>query len=122
EVCTDKIIESKLTEVKNQIVELTGLDYSQFLRSVMLSQGDFTRFLKASERERSELLEKITDTGVYSQLSMWAFEKAKSERKKTEELRAKLNDVILLSPEEQADYQHRLEELHAQENNLKQMQ
>ena len=122
EVETGKLLESKLTEVKNQIVELTGLDYSQFLRSVMLSQGDFTRFLKASESERSELLEKITDTGVYSEISVWAFEKAKSERKKLEELRARLNDVALLSPEEQTGYQQHLQELHTQENNLKQTQ
>ncbi len=65
EVESGKILESKLTETKNQIIEITGLDYSQFLRSVMLSQGDFTRCLKASESERSELLEKITDTGIY---------------------------------------------------------
>ena len=93
DVSTGNILESKLTEVKNLIVEITGLDYSQFLRSVMLSQGDFTRFLKASESERSELLEKITDTGIYSQISVWAFEKAKNEKKQLENLRAKLNEI-----------------------------
>lgn len=121
EVGTDKIIESKLTEVKNRIVELTGLDYNQFLRSVMLSQGDFTRFLKASESERSELLEKITDTGVYSEISVWAFEKAKAERKKLEELQALLSNVTLLSPEEQDAYTARLQELHAHENSQKEL-
>jgi len=119
EVGTGIIIESKLTEVKNLIVEITGLDYSQFLRSVMLSQGDFTRFLKASESERSELLEKITDTGIYSQISVWAFEKAKQEKKALEALQAKLNDVVLLLPEELEAYQLKQQELNTQETSLK---
>ncbi|WP_026463198.1 AAA family ATPase [Adhaeribacter aquaticus] len=120
EVATNVILESKLTETKSRIVELTGLDYNQFLRSVMLSQGDFTRFLKASESERSELLEKITDTGIYSQISVWAFDKAKAEKKELENLRAKLNDVVLLSPGEQTDYRTRLQELHTEENTIRQ--
>jgi len=119
DVSTGNILESKLTEVKNLIVEITGLDYSQFLRSVMLSQGDFTRFLKASESERSELLEKITDTGIYSQISVWAFEKAKNEKKELENLRAKLNDVVLLTAEELEAYQFKQQELNTQETSLK---
>lgn len=58
-----------LIAVYNKIIEICGLDYNQFLRSVMLSQGDFTRFLKSSENERSELLEKITDTAIYADVS-----------------------------------------------------
>ncbi|MGV3588985.1 MAG: AAA family ATPase [Adhaeribacter sp.] len=119
EVQTNEILESKLTETKSRIIEITGLDYSQFLRSVMLSQGDFTRFLKASESERSELLEKITDTGIYSQISVWAFEKAKTEKKELENLRVKLNDVVLLTTEEETHYQDQLRELYQQEKALR---
>ena len=94
------IIEHPLNEVKDEIVRICGLDYSQFLRSVMLSQGDFTRFLKADENERSELLEKITDTGIYSQISIAAYEKAKLEKQQLDQLKGKLNDVPLLSSDE----------------------
>lgn len=120
EVATDKILESKLTETKSRIIEITGLDYSQFLRSVMLSQGDFTRFLKASESERSELLEKITDTGIYSQISVWAYEKTKTERRELENLRQKLNDVVLLTTEEETAYHQQRQDLHQQEIALRQ--
>jgi exonuclease SbcC len=119
EVATDDILEEKLTEVKARIVELTGLDYNQFLRSVMLSQGDFTRFLKASESERSELLEKITDTGIYSQISVWAFEKAKREKKELEGLQQQLNHEALLAPEARSAYQEQLQQLRQQEEVLK---
>ncbi len=92
----------RLAEVQNKITELCGLDYEQFLRSVILSQGDFTRFLKASENERGELLEKITDTGVYSKISAFVFQEAKSKNVELSNLREKLENVDLLT-EEQLD-------------------
>src|SRR5215216_229928 len=45
EVPTGKILgDHTLKNTKAAIVELSGLDYHQFLRSVILSQGDFTKF------------------------------------------------------------------------------
>lgn len=113
------IIEHPLQEVRDKIVELCGLDYNQFLRSVILSQGDFTRFLKADENERSELLERITDTGIYSQISVDAYEKAKEERAKLDQLKGQLDHVVLLAAEERTIYQDSLLALSAQENELK---
>jgi len=109
------IIEHPLNEVKEEIVRLCGLDYNQFLRSVILSQGDFTRFLKADENERSELLEKITDTGIYSQISVAAFEKAREERVKLDQLRSRLDHVVLLTGEEREVWLAQLKELSDQE-------
>ncbi len=39
--------------------ELIGLDYDQFLRTVLIAQGSFANFLTAKENERYELLEKL---------------------------------------------------------------
>ncbi|MDE7159269.1 MAG: AAA family ATPase [Muribaculaceae bacterium] len=36
-----------------------GLDYEQFLRTVLIAQGSFAGFLNAREEERAELLEKL---------------------------------------------------------------
>ncbi|ALI99841.1 AAA family ATPase [Rufibacter tibetensis] len=96
---TQEILESRLSETRQRIIDLCGLDFQQFLRSVMLSQGDFTRFLKASESERSELLEKLTDTRIYSQISMVAYEKAKAEKQKLQDIEQRLQLDQLL-PEE----------------------
>jgi len=120
DVLTGKIIiEHPLNEVREEIVKICGLDYHQFLRSVILSQGDFTRFLKADENERSELLEKITDTGIYSEISVAAYEKAREERLRLEQLRSKLENVVLLSAEERRAYLTDLQELSAQEKSTK---
>jgi len=116
------IIEHPLNEVREEIVKLCGLDYNQFLRSVILSQGDFTRFLKADENERSELLEKITDTGIYSQISIAAYEKAREEKAKLEQLRGKLEHVVLLSGDERSGYTTQLNELSNEEQALKKLE
>lgn len=115
------IIAHPLVSVQQKIVEVCGLDYNQFLRSVMLSQGDFTRFLKASENERSELLEKITDTGIYSQISAYVFEKAKEKKRLLDILRARMNEVVLLSDEEKNAISITLQEKKAEEAGLKQL-
>lgn len=91
------IVSHPLAAVQNKIVEICGLGYGQFLRSVMLSQGDFTRFLKSSENERSELLEKITDTAIYSGISTFIYKKTAAEDVKLKELKARMNDTELLS-------------------------
>ncbi len=111
-VSTGEIIVSHpLSIVQQKIVETCGLDYSQFLRSVMLSQGDFTRFLKANENERSELLEKITDTSIYSQISTFVYNKSKEEQIGLQGLCARLDDVRLLTSEELAAYRGQMTEL-----------
>lgn len=38
---------------------IIGLDYEQFLRTVLIAQGSFANFLTAKENERYELLEKL---------------------------------------------------------------
>ncbi|NDK56691.1 AAA family ATPase [Pontibacter fetidus] len=107
----EKPFDLKPSQVPDKVAEISGLDYSQFLRSVMLSQGDFARFLKANPNERSSLLEKITDTGIYSDISKSAFEKAKTERLKKEELERKLQDSKLLPEEQRQAYEATIAEL-----------
>ncbi|MBJ6109705.1 hypothetical protein JAO73_11825 [Hymenobacter sp. BT523] len=97
--------------VPRRVSELSGLDFGQFEQSVLLSQGKFARFLHAPEKERSALLEKMTNVGIYSRLSVAAFEKAKEEELKTKLLRAKLDATRLLTEEERAELERQLDVL-----------
>ncbi|MDX9744437.1 MAG: AAA family ATPase [Arcobacteraceae bacterium] len=69
EVQSGNILESYLSKVPKYIEELSGLDFDRFIQSMMLAQGSFDAFLKAKENERSSLLEKITGTQIYKQIS-----------------------------------------------------
>lgn len=55
-------------EIMNAILSAVGLTFDQFCRTTMLAQGEFTRFLKCSNKEKAEILEKITNTEQYAQI------------------------------------------------------
>jgi DNA repair protein SbcC/Rad50 len=90
---------TKAREMDLLVEEVSGLDYDRFCRSVLLSQGDFAAFLKANERDRSDLLERITGTDIYSQLSMAAFRRAKAEEENLHSLRRELESLRILDQE-----------------------
>ena len=64
------------TETLKAIVARLGLSFDQFRRSALLAQGEFAAFLRADGRDRSELLERMTGTEIYSRLSVAAHVKA----------------------------------------------
>lgn len=61
-------------EVPARIVELIGLDYTQFTRTVLLAQNSFANFLKAKRVDKSALLEKLTGTEIYGKISQKIYE------------------------------------------------
>lgn len=80
----------QIREAEEKIEELLGLNYDRFLRSVLLAQGDFARFLKAKADERAELLESLTGTVIYSRLGKLAHEET---GRKEAELQAKETEL-----------------------------
>lgn len=70
---TNTDIPGRKNEVLEAIERLVGLNFEQFTRSVLLAQGDFTAFLKAAKEEKSSLLEKLTGTRIYSEISRQIF-------------------------------------------------
>lgn len=90
------------TEVAAEIVQRIGLSFEQFTRAVLLAQNEFSAFLKTDENERGELLETLTGTTIYSEISRRAFERYKLEQQRTQVLQAKLENVAPLSLEERA--------------------
>ena len=97
-ILTDKTSEKlKLTE------QLTGLDFARFTRSMLLSQGNFAAFLNASANERAELLEELTGTEIYSQISMQVFQNCRELEQQQQITQAKLSGLQLLSAEQLAE-------------------
>ncbi len=105
-----EIIAEKIRDVDDKVDEVTGLDYDRFCRSVLLSQGDFAAFLKASEKDRSILLERITGTEIYSQISKAAYEKNKEEEHQLELIQQQLSSLDILSDDELDDLKSELAE------------
>lgn len=72
-----EILSTKSSEVLKQVTELTGLDFSRFTKSMLLAQGGFAAFLNANSKERAELLEELTGTEIYCEISRHIFERNK---------------------------------------------
>lgn len=106
-VSDGKIIAEKISEVREQIIQITGLDFGRFTKSIMLSQGDFAAFLNATEKERADLLEEITGTEIYSQISSYIYRQHKQVKNDLEILKARAQNIHLLTEDE---YQTRLTE------------
>lgn len=93
-------VPGKKTELLKEIERLVGLNFEQFTRSVLLAQGDFTAFLKAGKDEKASLLEKLTGTQVYSEISMRIFDRHREEAQHLRDLNLQRQGIPTLTPEE----------------------
>ncbi|MGE8407866.1 MAG: AAA family ATPase [Pseudomonas sp.] len=87
-------------EYEQLIESRLGLNFAQFTRAVMLAQSEFSAFLKADDKERSELLEKLTNTAIYSQLGRRAFIKARDAGDAFKALESEASGVLPMSEEQ----------------------
>lgn len=54
----------------NMLERIIGLDYNQFLRTVLIAQGDFAEFLNSDDDARCDLLEKLVgNQNVYTSIT-----------------------------------------------------
>ncbi|NNG22052.1 AAA family ATPase [Telluria aromaticivorans] len=90
------------TEVAAEIVGRIGLSFEQFTRAVLLAQNEFSAFLKTDENERGELLETLTGTTIYSEISKRAFERYRAEQERTRMLAAQLANQAPLPAEDRS--------------------
>ncbi len=95
------------TEVLDAIAERVGLSYDQFRRSVLLAQGEFAAFLKASAADRAGLLERLTGTELYGRVSIAAHERARLEAAELAALEIRLADTAPLPDEQRAALESR---------------
>lgn len=100
------ILATKKRDVDTKTEAVVGLDYDRFVRSVMLTQGDFARFLKSDPGEKAAILEKITGTEVYKDLSMAAYGRAKLAK----EAWMRATDALTVAPPLEAEVRKSLEE------------
>lgn len=115
---TGTVIASRLKETAEAIIERTGMDFNRFTQSMLLAQGGFAKFLQASAAERSPILEEITGTEIYRELSKMAFERYKTEKQSLELIASEVNAIRLLSDEELSELDKEVNLLNQQTEEL----
>ncbi len=104
-VADGHILSSQSGDKLRQIAQLTGLDFARFTKSMLLAQGGFAAFLQATANERAELLEELTGTEIYGQISQAVFERARDARQQLDKAQAQVDGMQLLSSDARAQLQ-----------------
>ncbi len=99
------ILSSQSTDKLKRTADITGLDFARFTRSMLLAQGGFAAFLNASANDRAELLEELTGTEIYGEISCKVFEQARQAKQQLDQLKARAAGVELLPADQRAAMQ-----------------
>ena len=116
-----QILSNQSQDKLKRIAAITGLDFGRFTKSMLLAQGGFAAFLTANANERAELLEELTGSEIYGDISMAVFEHARAARQQLQQQRAQADGVQLLSHAERAAQQAEGERLQAELAQLQQL-
>ena len=96
------------SDLQARIIDLIGLTFEQFTRSVLLAQNDFSTFLKAEQGDKASLLEKLTGTELYSAISRQIFERNARAKEVFDLIQTRIQGIELLTDEEENDLRTRL--------------
>ncbi|MFK7160061.1 SbcC/MukB-like Walker B domain-containing protein [Marinospirillum sp. MEB164] len=119
----DQLLTQQVRHKLEHTEQLTGLDFARFTKSILLSQGDFAAFLYAEDNERAALLEELTGTAIYAQVSEYVYLRCRDQKGLLDQQQAQLaalGDVSVDHKQVLLDQHNRLEEQLAQLNQQRQ--
>lgn len=93
-------LETQTRKTRKLVAEFTGMDFDRFTRAMLLAQGSFAAFLQANSDERSNLLEEITGTEIYGDISKKVHEFKTQSDAELKTLTDRLSGMTVLSDEE----------------------
>jgi DNA repair exonuclease SbcCD ATPase subunit len=94
-----KPLDLKKSEVPAHNEAIIGLKYDQFVKSIILSQGQFAKFLQASKDERGQLLENLTGSSIYRKIGIATFDKHREIKNAVMMEKDRLENITCLSEE-----------------------
>jgi DNA repair protein SbcC/Rad50 len=94
------LLADTLQSVCLKVAEITGMNFRNFTRSIMLAQGDFAAFLNALDNERLDILEKIISSDIYADYQNKVISTASEEKAVLVGLTNELSSLKLISPEQ----------------------
>ena len=101
----------KKSDIPNKNEELIGLNYEQFVKSILLSQGQFARFLKSKKNERYQLLEDITGATIYRAIGKQAYDSFQEKKKTIDREQSKIDTYEFLTSEQLSVLKIQIDEL-----------
>jgi exonuclease SbcC len=96
----NKIIADQVRSCDAEIIKILGLTFEQFTKVIMLAQGSFAAFLQADKNDKGQLLEQITGTEIYGEISKIVYERNKTEKDNLDKISLELEAIKILTEEE----------------------
>jgi len=96
----DSILANQISPKLKLTEQITGLDFARFTRSMMLAQGGFAAFLNASDADRAELLEELTGTEIYGQISVKVHEHFNDAKQQLNDLTLQAQSVEVMNAQQ----------------------
>lgn len=125
----DEVLATTSQQTCARITEITGMNFRNFTRSILLAQGDFAAFLNALDNERMDILEKIISTDIYTDYRNEINEKAADAQQRLDHLQQDLSIIPIMDPQkleacehDLADFIDQTSELREEQSKLKQQQ
>ena len=126
---SDELISEKLSKkgkslgssentVSEEITSILGLDFAAFKRSVMLAQGEFAAFLKASSEDRRAILEATASIHIYDMLRQTLNDKVNEVRDAYDGTAKELDKIPESSKEQIAEAEEHLSQLETETEKL----
>lgn len=94
-----EVVASEADDVTGAVERLLGLGFEQFTKCVVLPQGEFARFLHDTPKGRQELLVRLLELGVYSEMRQLAHARRVTAEAKAETAAAQLERLGGATPE-----------------------
>jgi len=108
---TGTILETGKRDTLQAVIRKTGMDFDRFTRSMLLAQGSFASFLQASPAERAPVLEQITGTEIYTEISKRVHERRREMHQQLENLEQQSSMIAVLSAEEEQQLRADMQQL-----------
>lgn len=112
------VLTRHVSEKLKQITEITRLDFPRFTRSMLLAQGGFAAFLNANANDRAELLEELTGTEIYGEISRRVYQRARNEEHRLDTMRSRAEGMELLGEERRTSIHAEVTAIQAQQSEL----
>ena len=74
---TERLVSSRIAEVGHELTMALGMSSEQFMQVVLLPQGDFQKFLRATSDERQDVLQKLFRTHRFARIEDWMRHRAR---------------------------------------------
>lgn len=101
EVDSGRIICDRYGDTVKEVEKVVGLSYDQFVKAMLLAQGEFSKLLKADTKERDQLLEDITGAHIYRSIGRAVFERYKRDKSALEHKQTQHDLIEVLDDETQ---------------------